>query len=165
MSLYLRIRRRSTRAKYPRLHDMQERMQYGGQRAAERIGPAASQARAMATLRIDGARSWTADRILDARSWTAPRLQRAAYYVQEDLSPRVGSLLSSTARRIEPPRRRRRNRFMTTLLIAGGAASAFGAMAMRRNAERMAERDEREIAAERAAARTGVSGNGQVQRL
>lgn len=146
------------RAKYPRLHNMQERVDDGRQWATARMGPVASQARARAAIRFDDARLWASDRITDARIWTAPRVERAAYYVQEDLSPRVGSFLTTTARRIDPPRRPRRGRFMMALLVIGGAAGAVGAMAARRNSERAAIRADREAGP----MESEPAGNGQV---
>lgn len=164
MSLHLRIRGRSTRARYPRLQHMQGRVQLGGQRAAEQFGPVADQARMVANDRMEDARYWAADRVMDARGWASPRLVRAARYVQEDLGPRVSEMLVATARRVEPPRRRRGRQLMMGFLIIGGVAGAMAAiMAARRSAERIAiDRIDEEAAGD--PARTGPHApvNGQV---
>jgi hypothetical protein len=106
-----------------RLYRIQEGAQTTAYRAAERVGPASQQARDVA-----------AQRLTDARGWTAPRLRQAATYVEKQLGPRVGSMLSSTAQKIEPPRARRaRGRIAaTTLLGVGGALAGLGAWATRR---------------------------------
>jgi hypothetical protein len=117
---------------------MQERVQDGGQRAAEKIGPAARQARTAAAYRLGGARVWAGERLVDARAAAAPRLERAADYVQDDLGPRVGSALKTAGRKLEPPRRRGRGPILMMLMILGGIVGAIGAMAARRNSERAA---------------------------
>lgn len=75
------------------------------------------------------ARDAAGERVLGARHWTAPRLRRVAGYVENELAPRLGSALSSTAKRIEPsrPRRRIRNAVLVMLGTAGviGAAGAL----------------------------------------
>lgn len=119
---------------------MQERVQGGGQRAAERLGPAARQARVEAAYRLGDARVWAGERLVDARAAAAPRLVRASHYVQEDLAPRVGSMLTTAARRLEPPRRRRRGLVFMMLMLLGGIAGAIYAIT-RRNAERAAFED------------------------
>lgn len=122
----------------------------------------------MAAYRMDGARLWANDRFMDARGWTAPRIVRMSHFIQEDFSPRVGSALTATARKIEPPRRRRRGRLMIMgLLAVCGAVGVAGAMAARRGAERMAaDQVDEESAGEPAkAARSQASVNGQVQAL
>ncbi|MCP2340643.1 hypothetical protein [Actinomadura rupiterrae] len=96
----------------------------GASVAAERIGPAARQSRVVA-----------AERVLAARGWSAPRLKQAARYVETDLGPRVSSMLSDTAHRVEPPRRRRRARSVMVAMLAGAtAACVAGVVLTRRNA-------------------------------
>jgi hypothetical protein len=136
-----RNRRRAARAKNSRLHTMQERVQDGGQRAAEKIGPAAQQARTAAAYRLGGARVWAGERVVDARAAAAPRIVRAADYVQHDLGPRVGSMLKTAGHKLEPPRRRRRGSILMVLVMLGGLVGAIGAMVARRNSERTAFED------------------------
>jgi hypothetical protein len=94
------------------------------QRAAEMVGPAAQQARDVAALRVT-----------DAREWSAPRIEYAAGYVENELGPRVGSLLSRTAKVVEPEKPRRRRRGVALVLLAvGGALGAAGIVSARRNA-------------------------------
>ncbi|GAA2098049.1 hypothetical protein [Actinomadura alba] len=116
--------RPSTRVKIDReqLQRMQELSKEGAHRARERIGPTTQVAREIAT-----------ERMLDAREWSAPRLVRAAHYVETELGPRVGTLLTKAADKVEPPRRQRqkRNTAMITL-AAAGAIGAVGAMVSRR---------------------------------
>jgi hypothetical protein len=71
------------------------------------------------------ARNLAGERVLGARYWTAPRLRRAAGYVENELAPRFGSALSSTAKRIEPSRPGHRIR--NTILVIFGTAGAIGA--------------------------------------
>jgi hypothetical protein len=103
---------------------MQVQGQLGAIRAKERMIPATQQARKVA-----------AHRLFDARVWGAPRLEQAAHYVETELGPRVGSLLSKTAHLIEPsrPRRRNRNTALMTMLAAVGAVGAVGAVMSRRS--------------------------------
>jgi hypothetical protein len=116
--------RPSARVKIDRaqLQRMQELSKEGAYRAKERIGPTTQVAREIA-----------ADRMLDAREWSAPRLARAAHYVETELGPRVGTLLTRAADKVAPPRRQRqrRNTAMMTLMAAG-AIGAVGAMVSRR---------------------------------
>ncbi|MCO6007375.1 hypothetical protein NE236_20555 [Actinoallomurus purpureus] len=100
--------------------------QSAAQSAAQRLGPPAGQARQAASMGVQ-----------NARMWGAPRLDRAGAYVEEELGPRVGSMLRRTAERIEPPRPRRARRgIAATLLLAGGALGAAGAIATRRTVAR-----------------------------
>jgi hypothetical protein len=107
-----------------RLRRMQARA--GGMSAgmADRFGPSAQHAREMA-----------AQRMMGAREWSAPQLHRAARYVEEDLGPRVGSMLTAGARRIEPARTGRRTRNIVIGLCAvAGVAVVAGVLATRWNA-------------------------------
>ncbi|MBG6092220.1 hypothetical protein [Actinomadura viridis] len=105
-----------------RLNRAQETLRQGASGAAVRIGPAARQTREIA-----------ADRLLIARGWSAPRLRRAGTYVEVDLGPRVGSMLSNAAERIEPPQHaRRRRKAALTMLAAASAAGIAGTVLTRR---------------------------------
>ena len=150
MSLQLNIRRKPLAAgKYQqRLNRAQEAAQTGGARAAERIGPAAQRAREVAALRIT-----------DAREWTAPRLERTAHYVENELGPRVGSLLHTTAHKVKPAKTRSKRRMIAVvLLMVGGLASTLGALARRRNATSTGMEDQ-DVPADAEA----MSDNGQVR--
>ncbi|MBX6765587.1 MAG: hypothetical protein IRY90_00235 [Actinomadura rubrobrunea] len=98
----------------------------GASIAAERIVPAARQGRDIA-----------AERLLIARSWSAPRLIRAAGYVESDLAPRVSSLLTDMAHRLEPHPRNRRGRNAALIMTAGATAiGVAGALLTRRSVSR-----------------------------
>ena len=149
MSLQLNIRRKPLAAgKYSqRLNRAQEAAQTGTARAAERIGPAAQRAREVAALRIS-----------DARAWTAPRLERTAHYVENDLGPRVGSMLHTTAHKVRPAKTGGKRRMVAlVLLVVGGVASTLGAFARRRNASTGME--DQDVPADAEA----MSDNGQVR--
>lgn len=149
MSLTQRIRRKpQVKINNRRLQRMQQQTRVGATRAAERIGPTAGQAREIAT-----------ERVTLARQWSAPKLERAGRFVESDLAPRVNSMLSSTARRVEPARAKsRRVRKIAMVMIAGLlAVGAIGALVSKRNAanESQPEEDVAESEAEPAV-------NGQV---
>lgn len=100
----------------------------GASTARERMGPAAQQGREMA-----------GERVMAFRAWSAPRLRRAARYVESDLGPKVSTVLSDTARQVEPPRPRRRARSVMVALMAGAAAACVvGVVLTRRNAAQTA---------------------------
>jgi hypothetical protein len=132
-----------------RLHRMQEQAQQGVSYAADRIGPASAHAREVGTQRL-----------LDAREWSAPRLERAAEYVEAELGPRIGALLSSTARRVRPARPSRRSRNVALMmLVMMGLAGLAGVMATRRGSLLVMEPDGR---AETTAMGRERSADGQV---
>ncbi|MCW2889326.1 MAG: hypothetical protein QOE54_4654 [Streptosporangiaceae bacterium] len=106
-----------------RLHRMQEQAQHGVSYAADRIVPASQHAREVAS-----------ERLIEAREWSAPQLERAAEYVETELGPRVGALLSSTAHKVQPVRPSRRSRNVAlTMLALVTLAGVAGIMATRRN--------------------------------
>jgi hypothetical protein len=92
-------------------------------RARQRVGPMAGSARDQA-----------AHRIVDARSWAAPRLDRAAHSVEAELAPRVSSMLSEAARRVDPTPVKPR-RWPMMVLISGLALGVAGYAMYRRNAQ------------------------------
>ncbi|MEO5876266.1 MAG: hypothetical protein ABIS86_21670 [Streptosporangiaceae bacterium] len=101
---------------------MMSRSQHGVRNAAGHLKPSAGRARDLAGVRI-----------LDARGWTAPQFDRAAHFMDSSVAPRISTVLTGTARLIEPtpPRHRLRN----TALGALGTITVLalvGAVAMRR---------------------------------
>jgi hypothetical protein len=154
VSRQLRIRRKPRVGdKFRRLHRAQEAAQASAARAAERINPAAQQARETAALRVT-----------DARRWTAPRLERTAKYVERDLGPRVGSLIHTTADKVKPRRSGNRRRVVAmVLLMAGSVAGALGALARRRNTAPGKPATEQDEKASASADTTAVRDNGQVR--
>jgi hypothetical protein len=96
------------------------------QEAAARLQPAADQGIPLA--RKAGAE---AKRQADkTRSWAAPHLERAGQAVQESIAPRVSSLLSAAARRLEPatPRRPRWPKLIGASAVTAAASAAAAAM-------------------------------------
>lgn len=107
-----------------RLHHMHQYGRRSASHAKGRIVPVTRHAREVAAYRL-----------LDAREWSAPRLERAADYVETELGPRVGSLLTRTARKVEPSRPSHRSRNATLMMLAAiGLAGVLGALMTRRNA-------------------------------
>ncbi|MFD1932687.1 MULTISPECIES: YtxH domain-containing protein [Nonomuraea] len=82
----------------------------------------------------DQAKVVAAHRIEDARYWAAPRLEDAAHRVEDQLAPRVSSMLSQAASRIDPTPARSR-RWPILALLTGMALGAAGYMFYRRNAQ------------------------------
>jgi hypothetical protein len=89
------------------------------------MGPAAGQARRVASSRL-----------YDARAWGAPRLDRAGRYVEREVGPRVGSMIRRTAGRVQPARGGVRQGMAMTMLVLGGVLGAAGAIATRRQRSR-----------------------------
>ncbi|WP_433331124.1 hypothetical protein [Spirillospora sp. CA-294931] len=132
------IRRKPQQVVSPRLGRVQEAWRQGAQKCregasgtAQRMAPAAQHGRDVA-----------ADRVLVARGWGAPRLKRAARYVESDLAPRVSSLLSDAAQRVEPAKPARRGRTAALTMLAGVTAIGLaGAVMTRRGNNRLLAED------------------------
>ena len=126
MSLMMSIRRKPTGEVLDRVDRLRSVYRQGASAASvavARIGPAARNTRAAA-----------AERLLVARGWSAPRLRRAGTYVETELGPRLGAMLTSAAGRVEPPRPTRRGRSaMVTTVAAVSAAGLAGALLTRRS--------------------------------
>ncbi|MEW9556014.1 hypothetical protein [Nonomuraea sp. NPDC050783] len=93
----------------------------------QRVAPMADQAKLAATHRIE-----------DARSWAAPRLISAAHGIEDQVAPKVSSMLTNAARKIQPTPVRTR-RWPVLVLMTGLAVGAIGYMAYRRNAQQWTE--------------------------
>ncbi|NUW37067.1 hypothetical protein HTZ77_37540 [Nonomuraea sp. SMC257] len=107
----------------------------------QRVTPMADQARMMADqakVMADQARTSAAQRIEDARYWAAPVLEDAAHRVEDQLAPKVSSMLTAAADKIDPTPARSR-RWPIMVLITGLAVGAMGYMAYRRNAQQWTE--------------------------
>ncbi|XVQ11165.1 hypothetical protein ACQP1W_00905 [Spirillospora sp. CA-255316] len=117
------IRRKPREEALTRLGRMQSAWRQGASGAAGRIGPAARNTRDMA-----------AGRVLVARGWSAPRLRRAGTYVETELGPRMGAMLSNAARRVEPPHPVRKGRNVAVTMVAAvSAVGLAGALLTRRS--------------------------------
>jgi hypothetical protein len=90
-----------------------------------RLQPAADKIMPLAKNAGTAARHQT-DR---TRAWAAPQVEKAGQVVQESIAPKVSSLLSAAARRLEPdePRRRRWRKVAGVSAAATAAASALAA--------------------------------------
>ncbi|WP_214108122.1 hypothetical protein [Acrocarpospora catenulata] len=113
-------------------------------RAADRVGPMASSARDMAMSARDlasSAREGTYSRIEEVRLWAAPRLDQAAHTVEDQLAPRLSSMLSQAARRVDPAPMPVRGRGMWPMMVflGGLALGAVGFLMYRRNARHWAD--------------------------
>ncbi|MFF4620091.1 YtxH domain-containing protein [Nonomuraea jabiensis] len=100
-------------------------------------------ARAMQTGQLiapvaDQARTAAAQRVEDARYWAAPRLHSAAHGFEEQVAPKVSSMLITAANKIDPTPTRSR-RWPTLVLLTGLAVGAIGYMFYRRNAQQWTE--------------------------
>ncbi|MDF2710803.1 MAG: hypothetical protein K0R62_6455 [Nonomuraea muscovyensis] len=129
-----------------------DRMKVQAVKTGQRMTPMAGQARAQARLaagqariaaeqaRIaaDQARLAAHHRIEDARYWAAPMLEEAAHRVEDQLAPKVSSMLTAAADRIDPTPAKSR-RWPIMVLITGIAVGAMGYMAYRRNAQQWTE--------------------------
>lgn len=92
-------------------------------KAVEKVGPLASQARDVASRRIE-----------DARVWAAPRLERAAHMVEERIAPRVSAMLSDAAKAVDPGKTARaKRRWPVLTLVTGVALGAIGYVMYRNN--------------------------------
>ena len=92
-------------------------------KAVEKVGPLASQARDVASRRIE-----------DARVWAAPRLERAAHTVEERIAPRVSAMLSDAAKAVDPGKTARaKRRWPVLTLVTGVALGAIGYVMYRNN--------------------------------
>ncbi|MET7459119.1 hypothetical protein [Nonomuraea sp. NPDC005501] len=113
------------------------RMKARAVETGQRVAPMADQAKVMADqarIMADQARFATAQRIEDARYWAAPRLEDAAHRVEDQFAPKVSSMLTAAADKIDPTPARSR-RWPIMILITGVAVGAMGYMAYRRNAQ------------------------------
>jgi hypothetical protein len=66
------------------------------------------------------------------RAWAAPQVEKAGQVVQDNIAPKVSSLLSAAARRLEPDKPRRRNWRKVAGFSAVAAAASVLAAAVRR---------------------------------
>ncbi|NUR83013.1 MAG: hypothetical protein HOY71_02870 [Nonomuraea sp.] len=95
-------------------------------KTGHRMAPMADQAKVVAAQRIE-----------DARYWAAPRLDAAAHGFEDQVAPKVSSMLSAAAKKIDPKPRSRRWPMM--VLLTGLAVGTIGYMVYRRNAQQWTE--------------------------
>ncbi|MEV0613577.1 YtxH domain-containing protein [Nonomuraea sp. NPDC050404] len=103
------------------------RMKAQAMRTGQRMQPMADQAKVAAAHRIE-----------DARYWAAPRLESAAHGFEDQVAPKVSSMLTAAARKIDPKPSHSR-RWPVLVLLTGLAVGTIGYMFYRRNAEQWTE--------------------------
>jgi hypothetical protein len=96
-------------------------------KTGQRMAPVADQAKVVAAQRIE-----------DARYWAAPRLESAAHGFEDQIAPKVSSMLTTAAKRIDPKPSRSR-RWPVLVLLTGLAVGTIGYMFYRRNAQQWTE--------------------------
>jgi hypothetical protein len=91
--------------------------------AAVSLKPAAQSASAM-----------TSRGVRRTRAWAAPQIERTGHLVRDRLAPKISSLLSSAARRVEPgkPRGRRWRKVAGASAATAAASALAGAVFNRR---------------------------------
>jgi hypothetical protein len=108
--------------------------------AAARMQPAADQV--MPVAKVAGAAAGRqANR---TRAWAAPQVERAGQVVQDRVAPKVSSLLSAAARRVEPdkPRSPRWRKVLGVSAAAVAASAIAVAVRSRLKASAPAEKDD-----------------------
>jgi hypothetical protein len=86
----------------------------------------------------DQAKVVAAQRIEDARYWAAPRLESAAHGFEDQVAPKVSSMLSAAAKRVDPTPSHSR-RWPMLVLMTGVAVGTIGYLFYRRNAQQWTE--------------------------
>jgi hypothetical protein len=102
-----------------------EAIRAGARQAAAQLKPAAERAKPLAKSTSEAARR----QIRKTRAWAAPRVRRSGQSLQDKVAPKVATMLSSAAKRIDPaqPRQRQWTRpaGLATVTAVGGAVAAF----------------------------------------
>jgi hypothetical protein len=102
----------------------------------ERVKPMAAQAKPLAVSTRETAKRG----VLKTRAWAAPQLERTGQVLQDSVAPKVSSLMSSAAKRIEPakPARRQWGKLVglgASLLAAVAAAGAAAVLRGRKQSD------------------------------
>jgi hypothetical protein len=102
--------------------------------AAAQVGPVAAQVKPLA--KSTGAAASRS--IHRTRTWAAPRVERSGQVLQDSVAPKVSSLLSSAARRLEPTKPKgtpwRKLVGISVFTAAAGAGAALVRKRMKPNA-------------------------------
>src|SRR5690348_3299896 len=102
-----------------------EAMRASARQAAAQLKSLAERAKPLANSTREAARR----QIRKTRAWAAPRVKRSGQSLQDTVAPKVATMLSSAAKRIDPAQPRRRQwtkpAGLATVTAAGGAVAAF----------------------------------------
>jgi hypothetical protein len=104
-------------------------------------------------------RAVTKHAVRTTRGWAAPQLERTGHLVENRIAPKISSVLSSAAQRIEPgrPRHRRWPKVAGASMITAAASAVAGAVLNRRRQNGTAPDADADSYRE-AAARNGQAG-------
>lgn len=137
-------------------------------RLADQARPVTKKATLTARRGAGVTATWAKPRVGRVRAWMAVRAARGSISVQEHVAPRVSSVLSAAARRLDPPApqaRRWPKVLAGTALLAAGAAAAT-ALAMRGKSKAMpASGPQRQQAKGASAQRSPMTSPADTQRV
>lgn len=102
------------------------------QQATERIKPVAAQMKPLAKSTGQAARR----QLFRTRAWAAPRVERTGKVLEDTVAPKVSSMLSSAAERIDPAKPKRgRWRLPVGIATAVTAAASAAAAVLRKRSK------------------------------
>lgn len=102
------------------------------QKATERIKPVAEQMKPLAKSTGQAARR----QLFRTRAWAAPRVERTGKVLEDTVAPKVSSMLSSAAERIDPAKPKRgRWRLPVGIATAVTAAASAAAAVLRKRSK------------------------------
>jgi hypothetical protein len=99
------------------------------QKAADQIKPVAAQMKPLAKSTGQAARR----QLFRTRSWAAPKVERTGKVLQDTVAPKVSSMLSSAAERIDPAKPKRGRWRLPVGIATAVTAAASAAAAVLRN--------------------------------
>lgn len=95
-------------------------------KAADQLKPAAAQVKPLAKSTGEAARR----QLFRTRAWAAPQVERTGKAIQETVAPKVSSMLTTAAERIDPGKPRSGRWRLPVGIAAIAAAAASGAAAI-----------------------------------
>ncbi len=98
-------------------------------KAADQVKPMAAQVKPLAKSTGDAAKR----QIFRTRAWAAPRIDRTGKAIQDNVAPKVSSMLGAAAERIDPAKPRRGRWRLPVGILAAAAAAASAAAAVFRS--------------------------------
>jgi len=106
-----------------------EALDRAAQKAADQIKPVAAQVKPLAKSTGQAARR----QLFRTRAWAAPRVERSGKVLQDTVAPKVSSMLSSAADRIDPAKPKRGRWRLPVGIATAVTAAASAAAAVLRN--------------------------------